>query len=265
VKRVEFVSDRLSYIVLRGRWHIIVVNVHVPSEEKSDESKDSFYEELEQVFDHFPKYLMKMLLGDFNAKVERENILKPTIGQESLHQNSNDNGVRLVNFATSQNLVVKSTMFPHRNIHKYTWTSPDGKTHNQIDHVLIDRRWHSSVLDVRSFRGAECDTDHYSVIAKVRERFAVGKQAAQRFDRQRFNLRKLKQPEVREQYQIEITNRFAALENLNDDEDVHRTWENIKENNQTSAKESLGLHEFKHNKPWFDEECLGFFGSKEAG
>jgi len=101
VKRVEFVSDRLSYIVLRGRWcNIIVVNVHAPSEEKSDESKDSLYEELEQVFDHFPKYHMKMLLGDFNAKVGRENIFKPTIVQESLHQDSNDNGVRLVNFAT---------------------------------------------------------------------------------------------------------------------------------------------------------------------
>ena len=122
MKRVEFVSDRLSYIVLRGRWHNIVVNVRAPSEEKCDESKDSFYEELEQVFDHFPKYHMKMLLGDFNAKVGRENIFKPTIGQESLNQDSNDNGVRLVNFTTSKNLVVKSTMFPHRNIHKYTWT-----------------------------------------------------------------------------------------------------------------------------------------------
>ena len=98
-----------------------------------------FYEELEQVFDYFPKYLLKILLGDCNAKVGRENIFKPTIGQESLHQDSNDNGVRLVNFATSQNLVVKSTMLPHRNIHKYTWTSLDGKTHNQTDHVLIDR------------------------------------------------------------------------------------------------------------------------------
>ena len=135
--------------MLRGHWHIIiVVNVHAPSEEKSDESKDSFYEELEQVFDHFLKHHVKMLLGNFNAKVGRENIFKPTIGQESLHQDSNDNGVRLVNFNTSKNLVVKSTMFPHRNIHKYTWTSPDGKTHNQIDRVLIDRRWHSSVLDV---------------------------------------------------------------------------------------------------------------------
>ena len=60
-----------------------------------------------------------------------------------------------------------------------TWTSPDRKTHNQIDHVLIDRRWHSIILDVRSFRGADCDTDHYLVIAKVRERLAVGKQATQ--------------------------------------------------------------------------------------
>jgi len=62
VKRVEFVSDRLSYIVLRGHWrNIILVNVHAPNEEKSEESKDSFYEELEQVFDHFPKYHMKIL------------------------------------------------------------------------------------------------------------------------------------------------------------------------------------------------------------
>ena len=58
--------------------------MHATSEEKSEESKGSFYEELEQVFNHFPKYHMKMLLGDFNAKVGTENIFKPTIGQLSL-------------------------------------------------------------------------------------------------------------------------------------------------------------------------------------
>ena len=86
---------------------------------------------------------------------------------------------------------------------------------------------------MRGFRGANCDTDHHLVIAKVKERLAVGKQGAQRFDRQRFNSRKLNEPEVREQYQIEITNMFAALENSNDYEKVDRTWENIKENIQT--------------------------------
>jgi hypothetical protein len=90
---------------------------------------------------------MKIIFGDFNAKVGGENFFKPTIGNESPHQDSNDNGVNIVNVATSKNLV-KSTVFPHRNIQKYTWTSPDGNTYNQIDHVLIHRRWHLNVLDV---------------------------------------------------------------------------------------------------------------------
>jgi exonuclease III len=115
VRRVEFVSDRMSYIILRGRWcNIIVVNVHAPCEDTSDDIKDSFYEELGLVFDQFPRYDMKILLGDFNSKVGRENVFKPTIGNESSHEISNDNGVRVVNFATYKNLVVKSTMFPHR-------------------------------------------------------------------------------------------------------------------------------------------------------
>jgi hypothetical protein len=110
-----------------------------------------------------------------NAEVGREDIFKPKIENEILHENSHDNGVRVVNFAISKNLIVKSTMFPHPNIYKFTWTSSDGKTHNQIDHILIDRRRHSSVLDVRSFRGPDCDTAHYLVVAKVRERLAVSK------------------------------------------------------------------------------------------
>jgi hypothetical protein len=80
------------------------------------------------------------LLGDFNAKVDREDIFKPTTGIEILHEISNDNGVRVVNFATSKNLTVKSTKFPHHNIHKFTWASPGGKPHNQIDHILLNRR-----------------------------------------------------------------------------------------------------------------------------
>ena len=64
---------------------------------RSDYSKDNFYEEQEQVFDNFPKYHMKILLREFNAKVGRENIFKPTIGNESLHQDSNDNSFRIEN------------------------------------------------------------------------------------------------------------------------------------------------------------------------
>jgi len=148
VKTVDFVRDRLLYVVLIGHWCNIVLNVHAPSEEKSDDPIDSFYEELEQVFDHFHKYHMKILSVDFNADVGRENVFNLTIGNEGLHQDSNDSGVRIVNCATSKNLLVKSTMFPIPKRYKYNYTSSDGKTHDHIDHILIDRRWHLSVLDV---------------------------------------------------------------------------------------------------------------------
>jgi DNA repair ATPase RecN len=154
-------------------------------------------------------------------------------------------------------------MFPHRNIHKYTWTSTDGKTNNQIDHVLVDRRWHSSILDVRSFRGADCDTDHYLVVTKVRERLSARKQAAQKTDVGRFNLKKLSEMEVRKEFEIEISNRFEALENLNDSEDINRAWENIRENIKISAKETLGLYTQKQHKPWFDEECSQVLGQRK--
>jgi hypothetical protein len=134
----------MSYIILRGRWcHIIALNIRVPTD-KTDDVKDIFYEELERVFDKFPKYHMKILLGDFNAKLGKEDIFKPTNGNESLHEISKDNGVRLVNFVISKNVTFKITAFPHRNIHKYIWTSRDGKIHNQIDHILVDRIRHSS-------------------------------------------------------------------------------------------------------------------------
>ena len=82
------------------------------------------------------------------------------------------------------------------------------------------------------------------MVAKVRERLAESKQAAQKLDGERFNFRKLKDLEVKKHYQVEITNRFAALGNISDDGDINRAWENIKENIKTSAKESLRLHEF---------------------
>jgi hypothetical protein len=82
-------------------------------------------------------------------------------------------------------------MFPHLSLHKYTRTSPEGNTHSQIYHIFMDRRRRSSILDVRFFRGADCYTDNYLVVAKVRERLAVSKRAAQKIDTERFNHKKL--------------------------------------------------------------------------
>jgi hypothetical protein len=84
----------MLYIILRGQWcHIIVLNIHAPTRDKTEDVKDSFYEELESAFVKFQKYHMKILLGDFNDKVGREDTFKTPIWNERLHEISNDKGV----------------------------------------------------------------------------------------------------------------------------------------------------------------------------
>ena len=84
---------------------------------------------------------------------------------------------------------------------------------------------------------------------KIQGNIAASVQAVQKFDAARFYLRKLNKLEVRKQYQIKNSDNFAVLDNLIDDEDINRAWENIKQN-------SLGLYELKQHKPWFDDEFL---------
>jgi hypothetical protein len=95
-------------------------------------------------------------------------------------------------------------MSPHHNICKPTWTSPDGKPDNQIDHILKDMTRYSSVLDVQCFGGADSDTDHYLVVAKFMKRLAVSKQTTQHFYMEMFNFKKFNEEEGKEQYQVEI-------------------------------------------------------------
>jgi hypothetical protein len=90
----------MSYVILRGcGCDMIVLNVHAPTEDKTDYLKDRFYEELEHVYDKFPKYHTKILLGVFNVDVGREDIFTPTTG--SLHEINNNNGLKLCHIQKS--------------------------------------------------------------------------------------------------------------------------------------------------------------------
>jgi hypothetical protein len=109
---------------------------------------------------------MKIVLY-FNFKVDREEIFKSTILNENIHQIINDNGIRSVTFAISRNFTVKSTMSSHRNIHKHIWKSPDERTHNQVDHIMIGEGIQVYLIIQGSSSPSGC--------AKVRERLAVKK------------------------------------------------------------------------------------------
>jgi hypothetical protein len=91
-------------LLLKGRCCDIGSNIRAPTDERTDDVKGRFCEKLQCVFNTFPKYHTKVLLGDFNAKVGREEIFKPKIKNDSLHEITYDNGVRVANFATLKNL-----------------------------------------------------------------------------------------------------------------------------------------------------------------
>ncbi|XP_023228945.1 craniofacial development protein 2-like [Centruroides sculpturatus] len=140
-----------------------MISVHALTEEKREEVKDEFYSQLEEVLGIVPKHNVKLILGNWNAKVGREEVYQGVIGRNSIHENSNDNGKRVVDLASGHNMVVATTVFPHKRIHLGTWISLDGNTVNQIDHILIDRRHTTDITDARSYRGTDCSTDHYLV------------------------------------------------------------------------------------------------------
>lgn len=113
------------------------------------------------------------------------------------------------------------------------------ETHNQIDHVLVDKRRHSNIIVFKCFRVPDCDNDHYVLAARFRKRLSVSKRAAQTFDIQRCNYRNQNDLEVKEQYQVKMSSRFAASEALddnNDNVDINRVWKSIRDNKKLQSQ-----------------------------
>ena len=107
--------------------------------------------------------------GDMNARVGNDNHnYERVMGKHGLGQR-NYNGGRLCDLSDMNELVITGTLFPHKTIHKATWTSPDGTTKSQIDHILISRRLRNSVKDTRVFRSADIGSDIRP--SPVRQRF----------------------------------------------------------------------------------------------
>jgi hypothetical protein len=105
-----------------------IICVHAPTEEKDEMQKDVFYEEMERIYMKAPKHDIKVVMGNFNAKVGKESGLAPNVGNYSLHEEVNNNGWRMIDFAVTKNMAISSMLFQHKRIHKETWRSPDETT-----------------------------------------------------------------------------------------------------------------------------------------
>lgn len=256
------VNERLCTLRIRGKFfNYTLINVYAPTEDKDNEEKELFYEKLVEVYDGAPKRDIKMILGDFNAKVGREVYYRPTIGKYSLHDTSNDNGTRLIDFAVSRNIVLSSTYFEHKDIHKATWVSPDGITKNQIDHILIDGRHCSNVLDVKSCRGPNIDSDHYLVKVVVRARVSTQHNRQQPLEK--WDVEKLQNDNIKQQYaanlEAKIINGMGS-----EHQNVNDAWDQIRRNVESAAAETIGKRTGQKRNNWFDDECQEALNDKNA-
>ena len=146
-----------------------VIQTYAPTSDSTEEVIDSFYGEMQQMVSAVPKHDILIITGDWNAKVGTDyGTWGGTIGKHGIGE-ENDRGERLLNFCASNKLSIMNTFFEKRQNKKWTWESPDGKTKNLIDYNIINRRWKTNVLDVRTC-AAEIGSDHKLVMSKIKMR-----------------------------------------------------------------------------------------------
>ena len=166
-------------------------------------------------------------IRDFNAKIGQEEIYRPITRKYSLHTLLNDNGTRLINSACSKNMVVASTLFNHKDIRKMTWRLPDVQTFNQVDHLLIDARHASNVMDVRTFRRVNIDSDHYLSVSKIRSRISNARKSHGSYAR-KFNSEKLKSPEISSAYREKLNEYLTRHAGDDNNDDVNEVWTHLR-------------------------------------
>jgi len=263
IKQFIVVNERICYIRINMKHHdLVIICTYAPTETADEEIKNVFYDSLESTYDSLPNHYVKIIMGDLNAQIVQEEIYKHTIGKHSLHKRSNNNGLKLINFASSRGMSISSAQFPRKNIYKHTWISPGSRYISQIDHVLINNRYKSSITNVKSCRRADVASDHYLVIGVFKSKMTAkwnneGKSKAAR----KFDVEKLKEEEIRKKYQEKVDEKLdEKLENFElkssmSIEGLEDKWSMVK-NSIIEAAESVVqcTQRTKRNK-WFNECC----------
>jgi hypothetical protein len=247
------VSGRICVLRVRGKFfNTSIINVHAPHNGRPDHEKDEFYSLLEKTYNERPKHDIRIVIGDLNAQVGREEEFRPTTGRFSLHPVSNENGLRLINFAAAHKMVISSTVFRRKDIHKVTWVSPDSRTKTQIDHLLIDSRHASDVLNTRTYRFTATYVDHHSS-----DHFLLGATVRARLNNvfekkgekcRRINVEALQAPGKRKEFGEKLDEELRR--SCEEDE----SWPRMRDAMNKVAEEVLGFQSRLRNE-WFDDEC----------
>src|ERR1700729_3288611 len=229
-----------------------VIQCYAPTNNKEDQVKEEFYNMLQKVLDKVKSKDITILMSDLNAKIGEDNRgYEETMGKQGLGV-MNENGELLVDLCATNKLLIGGSLFPHRRIHKATWVSPDYKTENQIDHVCINKKFRSTLQDVKVYRGADVASDHHLLIAKLK--LKLKRYSVIHSSRTRYNVIGLKDLERKNNFCITLSNRYSALQQL-EEESVEDHWLQVKEVLTSSCETVLGKKEYQH-KEWISAVTL---------
>lgn len=133
---MEFVpiNERMCKLRMKRRFrNISIFSMHALTEDKDTVDKEQFYSLLDKECQKVARYDLLIILGDFNAQIGKYFIAK-IAGKFTLYETTNENGILLSNYASTNKLIIKSTYFKHKRIHLGTWKMPGSNLVNQIDH-----------------------------------------------------------------------------------------------------------------------------------
>ena len=187
--------------------------------------------------DKTPRNDALILLGDFNAKIGKEHSNERVADRHTLHDITSKNGEKLVQLAIAHNLEISSTKFQHRRIHKGTCKVPGKDICNQIDHVLINKRRAAMITDVRTLRGPNCDSDHYLVRTKIRQRISKVNEGIYTRSR-KWDVTKLQNPKIKNKYEKNIAEK---LNEIDPSPDMQLEWDNLKNIINKVAYDEVGI------------------------
>lgn len=232
--------------------------MYAPNEDDTALSKDKFWEELTVTTENCQDNIF--VLGDFNSRVGRTDNKTANVLGKYGEEKINNNGKRMLQYCTLNDLIISNTFYKHRDIHKYTRTSEKRKENSIIDYILVQSNNRRFITDVRVFRSAEIFSDHYLVIAKVKGKAQNTRQEnggkINITKNESIRTYKLREDETLEKYIEIITQEAEQVERYMSNKNVEEAWQTFKEIILKAAKQACGTIKLNPNKKqtaWWNE------------
>jgi len=254
IQSFQMVSERIICVKIRAKpVDLIVIQTYAPTSDAAQAEVDEFYHQIDDVVKTQKKYQdCLIVMGDFNSKVgdkKEDDIVGPYgLGLR------NDNGQSLIECCQRHNLMISNTWFQTKIRSRHTWTAPDGKTKNQIDYILIDKRYRNGIRNSKARPGADCGSDHNPVVAYLRIKLQLHKKLA-KDNAPRWNTEVLKDTTVRRQFE-EMSEAMMANIDQQTKPTVNSLWSDIKTCIIDTAKQVCGLHVREKKQSWMTTEII---------